>query len=155
MPISFTATGPQQHLLAEAIDTPVDPMVTDTCVRPRCFSFPFTLAKPTKASKSVSVSAQITWSSPASRFWLYLRDLTKAETLAECFSFYGSAGPSATTEALMPIGHKLAVWVSVEQVAGSSEKVTGSLTAPAKQKPKGSVLSSADRTGVIFSACQG
>ena len=43
----FTATGPQQHLLAETAGSTVpgnpDSEVTDTCVAPRCYAFAFAL----------------------------------------------------------------------------------------------------------------
>lgn len=157
MDFSFTATGPQQHFLAEtAGTTPVDPGVGDTCVAPRCYAFPFSAVGATKTAKSVSASAQITWTSPVARFWLSVVDVTKAPVVVgECFSFFTSAGPSATVGAKLFIARKYALWVSVEQVLGASEAVKGVLHVPASDKARVSPLSGADRTGLFLNPCQG
>lgn len=155
--ISFVAAGPQQHVIAETVgDTPADP-VGDSCVAPRCYAFPFSPAAPTKGAKSVTASAQITWTSPTARFWLSIMDVTKATPVevAQCFTFYTSAGPSATVEGRLPVGRKYAVWVSVQQVVGLSEPVKGVVNSPAKDKPRVSPLSGADRTGLFLNPCQG
>jgi len=157
MSISFTAPGPQQHFLAETVGTtPVDPGVDDTCVAPRCYAFPFSVAGATKGAQSVGASAQITWSSPAARFWLSIMDVTKTPvSVGQCYTFYTSAGPSATAEARLKVSKKYALWVSVEQVVGASEVVKGVVNSPAKDKPRVSPLSGADRTGLFFNPCQG
>lgn len=100
----FTATGPQQHFLAETTDTSFDPEVTESCSPPRCYAFPFTVAPKVKGSTGSRVSSQITWSSRTSRFWLQIVDVTKAPTVqAACFTFFTSAGPSATTDAVLKV----------------------------------------------------
>lgn len=159
LPISLTAPGPQQHVLAETTEQSIDPEPTESCVPPRCYAFPFVVAPLAKGGKGLTASAQITWTSPLSRFWLLIVDTTKSgapDVVAECFSYYGSAGPSATIEsAVLKVGKKYAVWVTVQTVAGPSESVTGALHAPAKDSPRSSALSNADKTGLFMSACQG
>lgn len=160
MAFGFTATGPQQHVLAETAGNQlpgnIDPEVTDTCTAPRCHAFPFAVAATTKGAKTAEVSAQISWASPTSRFWLQLMDVTKEpSSVAQCFTFYLSAGPSATVRETLKVGHKYAVWVSVEQVAGLSEAVKGIVHAPAKDVAPASRISGADPTGLFLSPCQG
>ncbi len=156
MEFGFTATGPQQHFLAETTGNPVDPGVDDTCVAPRCYAFPFSAVGATSSAKSVSASAQITWASPVARFWLSVVDVTKAPVaVGQCYSFFTSAGPSATVEAKLLLARKYALWVSVEQVIGASEAVKGVLHVPASDKARVSPLSGADRTGLFLNPCQG
>lgn len=155
---SFVATGPQQHVLAETMgDTPVVDPTDGSCVAPRCYAFPFVPGGAKKGTNSVSASAQITWSSPAARFWVSLMDVTKADAVdvASCYTFYTSAGTSATVEGKLPVGRKYAVWVSVQQLVGVSEAVKGVVNSPAKDKPRVSPLSGADRTGLFLNPCQG
>lgn len=156
MKFAFTATGPQQHFLAETASTSVDPEVTDSCAKPRCYSFPFSIAPSKKGLKTASMSAQITWTSPLARFWLHVVDVTKdPEIVASCFSFFASSGPSATVNASLPVARKYAIWVTVQQVIGATEPVKGVLHAPAKDQAPSSPLPTADRTGLFFASCEG
>lgn len=159
---AFTATGPQQHLLAETAGSAVpmspDPEQGDTCAAPRCYAFPFNVAGPTKTAKTVEVSSQITWSSPAARFWLQIMDVTTPSapfSQAACFTFYTSAGPSATVQATLKPSRRYAVWASVEQVAGLTEPVKGVVHAPATDKAPKSPATAADPTGLFLNPCQG
>lgn len=156
MSFAFTATGPQQHFFAETTATPLDTGTKESCAVPRCYAFPFVVAGATKSAKSVGVSAQITWSSPVARFWLKVVDVTKApETVAQCLSFFTSAGPSATVDTRLKVGRKYAIWVPVEQVIGVSESVKGVVHSPNTDKARVSPLSGADRTGLFLNSCQG
>jgi hypothetical protein len=156
MAFSFTASGPQAHPLAELSSTPVDPEVESVCAPPRCHAFPFRVISPIKKAKSVEVSAQIRWTSPTARFWLKVMDVTRdPEILAECFTFFTSAGPSSTVKARAPLGRKLAIWVTVQQVVGASEVVKGVVRAPAKDVAPASPISGLDPTGLFLNPCQG
>ena len=164
MSYAFTTTGPQAHFLTETIGTtPVDKEPLDEanpqCVKPRCYAFPFAVAPLTKTAKSVAVSSQITWTSPTSRFWLYVVDVTKHPTsVASCYSYYAAAGTSATVEARLPLKKKYAIWVTAQQVVTPTESVKGSLKAPGTHKPVASPVKTVqDPSGIGIgpAACQG
>lgn len=157
MATSFTATGPQAHPIAETTqNNPVDPGVIATCVAPRCYAFPFKVVATKKGAKSAPVSAQIRWTLPTSRFWLSIRDVTKdPEIVANCFTFFTGAGPSATVRVNLLTSRKYAIWVTVQQVLGASEVVKGAVRAPAKDFAPASPISGADPTGLFLNPCQG
>lgn len=156
VPISFTAAGPQQHFLAETfgdITKSVDPVVDEACKPPRCHAFPFRAAPTKRTDKSIEVSARVSWAMPTSRFWLSIVDVTKPAdpvTVAQCFTFYVAAGSSASVQTRLPVNRRWAVWVSVEQVLSTSEKVTGAIQSPPKNGPKTSALGAAPPEAQLF-----
>jgi hypothetical protein len=132
----FSATGPQQHVLAETAENDVDPGVTNKCAPPECFAVPFTLRPAKGVSPKTPVSARITWTLPTSRFWLMIVDVTKKTPVikAECYSFYVTAGTAATVVAKnLSAGKKYEVWATAQQVI-APDTITGSIAYPATHK---------------------
>jgi len=131
---AFTAaaSSPQQHLLAETVENPVDAEPTTECVAPRCYAIPFTVAPAKGLNPKTPLSAQIAWTLPTSRFWLELVDVGKKtpNIKAACFSYYVTAGTKATVRVPSIKPGKYAIWVTVQQLA-APDTVTGSVAFPA------------------------
>jgi hypothetical protein len=129
-------SGPQQHLLAETVDNPVDtsPESTGTCAKPRCYAVPFAVKPAKGVSDHTALSVSITWTLPTTRLWLIVMDVTKKTPTVrgECFSFYTTAGTSAVVRlnSVKP-DRKYAVWVTVQQLV-APDSVEGTVTFPAQ-----------------------
>jgi hypothetical protein len=139
---SQAVSTPQQHIVAETAGDvpPVDAYVTNSCVAPRCYAFPFDLRPAKGVSATSPLSAQISWTLPTTRIWLQVMDVTKKTpvTKAECWSYYTTAGTSAVArlKSVKP-GAKYAIWVVVQQVV-APDTVKGTVAFPGTHTPKAS-----------------
>lgn len=137
LPFTFAVADPQQHLLAETAGNPVDPEPAD-CAKPRCLAVPFAIRPAKGVGDRTPLSARITWTSPTTRLWLQLVDVTgKTPVVKEaCFSFYVTAGTAATIRAgSVKPGHRYALWIT-EQTVVAPDTVTGLVSFPATHTVK-------------------
>lgn len=133
---TLALSDPQQHLLAETVDNPVDvsPETTGRCEKPRCYAVPFNVRHARGVSPRTPLSVRISWTLPTTRLWLLVQDVTKKTpvTKGQCFSFYVTAGTSATVRlSSVKPDRKYAVWVTVQQLA-APDTVTGTVSFPAR-----------------------
>lgn len=135
--LQVNASDPQQHLLAETIENPVDAEPTTSCVAPRCYEFPF-VVKPAKGlNPKTPLSAEITWTLPTSRFWLVLMDVSKKTPVekARCSTFYVTGGTKATLRVPSIKPGRYAIWVTVQNVV-APDSVKGTVAFPATHTVK-------------------
>jgi hypothetical protein len=126
-------SSPQQHVLAETVENPVDGEPTTSCVAPRCYAFPFDV-KPAKGlNPKTPASVEISWTLPTSRFWLVLMDVSKKTPTekARCSTFFVTGGTSAVVRVNSLKPGKYAAWVTVQQLA-APDTVSGVVAFPAK-----------------------
>ena len=135
----FALSDPQAHPLAETIENDVDLAPSESCAKPRCYAVPFAVRPAKGLSARTPLSVKITWTLPTTRLWLQLMDVTKAPAVrTACFSFYVTAGRSATVrlDKVKP-DRKYAVWVTVQQLA-APDTVSGVVAFPGKHTPASS-----------------
>lgn len=139
---AFTSAvgGPQQHLVAETYGTVdgVDEEVTDSCVAPRCYAFPFDVRPAKGVDPKTPISAKVTWGLRTTRLWVSLMDVTNAKapaSRADCYSFYVTNGTSAVVRApSVKPGHKYAIWVAVQQSV-APDTLSGTVSFPGTDTP--------------------
>lgn len=135
--LAANVADPQQHLLAETVENPVDAEPTTSCVAPRCYEFPFVVKPAAGVPAKTPLSAEISWTLPTSRFWLVLMDVSKKTPVekARCSTFYVTAGQKATLRVPSIKPGRYAIWVTVQNVV-APEKVTGTVAFPATHTVK-------------------